>query len=352
MNCIETLPTRVLTIAGLILCCMAWAIALLSPSAALTGWLAGFAVASALPLGALCLAMMMRIIPGAWHDELGAATKASILLLPLVFAASLPVLIGQHWIYEWARGGSLEGVKAVYLSPAFFDLRTLVILAGACLFGWRVIQTDRSIVPAAAGLMVFVVAHGLLAVDWLMSLDAKFHSSGFGLYILSGQMLTALAVLTLLRLASGVPVQTGLLGALLITAILFWAYLAFMQYFIIWSGNLTQGVVWFQERGKGPWAVIEPLITGLHLLPLFLLFFPPVRRSRIWVLTLSIVILAGRLLEYAWLTLPTLTGNVALGVVAYLVSLLGLAFVGLAVLSRAPTLLAKLQSRHLVGAAR
>ncbi|NLR97263.1 hypothetical protein HGP17_10510 [Rhizobium sp. P38BS-XIX] len=344
MNRIETLPTRMLAVAGVVLCCVAGATALLSPSAALTGWLAGFAFASALPLGALCLAMMMRIIPGAWHDELGSVTKASILLLPLVLAASLPVLIGQNWIYEWARRGSLEGVKAVYLSPAFFDLRTVIILAGACLLGWRIIQADRSIPPAAVGLIVFVVAHGLLAVDWLMSLDAQFHSSGFGLYILSGQMLAALAMLILLRLASGVPARTGLLGALLITAILLWAYLAFMQYFIIWSGNLTQGVVWFQERGTGPWAVIEMLIAGFNLLPLFLLFFPPIRCSRTWVLTLSIVILAGRSLEYAWLTLPTLSGNIALGVVAYLVSLLGLAFLSLAVLWRAPTLLAKLQS--------
>jgi hypothetical protein len=346
MNGIEALPTRVLAVAGVIFCCMAWAMARLSPSAALTGWLAGFAFASALPLGALCLAMMMRIIPGAWRDELGSATKASMLLLPLSLTASLPVLIGQHWIYEWARGSSLEGVKAAYLSPAFFDLRTLVILAGACLLGWRIIQADRSIVPAAAGLIVFVVAHGLLAVDWLMSLDAEFHSSGFGLYILSGQMLAALAMLILLRLAAGGQSQTGPLGALLITAILLWAYLAFMQYFIIWSGNLTQGVVWFQERGKEPWALVEQLMTALHLLPLFLLFFSPIRNNRAWLITLSIAVLVGKSLEYAWLTLPTLTGNVTLGVVAYLVSLLGLASLGLAVLSRAPTLLAKLQSRR------
>lgn len=346
MNRIEAMPTRVLAVAGIILCCMAWAIAPLSPSAALTGWLAGFAFASALPLGALCLAMMMRIIPGAWRDELGSVTKASMLMLPLSLAASLPFLVGQHWIYEWARGASLEGAKAVYLSTAFFDLRTLIILAGACMLGWRIIQADRSIVPAAAGLIVFVVAHGLLAVDWLMSLDAEFHSSGFGLYILSGQMLAALTMLILLRLAAGAPARTELLGALLIAAILLWAYLAFMQYFIIWSGNLTQGVVWFQERGKGPWALVEQLMTALHLLPLFLLFFPPIRRSRAWLATLSIVILIGRSLEYAWLTLPTLTGNVALGIVAYLISLVGLAFVGLAILSKAPTLLAKLQPRR------
>jgi hypothetical protein len=345
MSRIEALPTRMLAIAGAILCGLAWAIALFSASAALTGWLAGFAFASALPLGALCLVMMMRIIPGPWREELGPTAKAATLLLPLALAASLPLLIGQHWIYEWARGASLTGAKTVYLSPIFFDLRTLVILAGACLLGWRLlIQPDRFIALAVGGLIVFVVADGLLSVDWLMSLDSEFHSSGFGLYILSGQMLAAVAMLILLRLAAGVRSNTGLLGSLLMTAILLWAYLAFMQYFIIWSGNLTQGAVWFQRRGKGLWAVVEDLMTALHLLPLFLLFFPPIRHSRAWLAVLSITVLVGKLLEYAWLTLPTLTGDIALAVFAYLISLLGLALLGLAVLSRAPMLLAKLQS--------
>lgn len=344
MNGIEALPTRTLAIAGAVLCCLALAVALFSPAAALTGWLAAFVFASSLPLGALCLAMMIRIIPGKWRGELGPTVNASILLLPLTLAASLPILAGQYWIYEWARGASLEGVKTIYLTPVFFSLRSLVILAGASLLSWRLlIQTDHSIALAAVGLIVFVVAHGLLSVDWLMSLDAEFHSSGFGLYILSGQMLTALSMLILLRLAAGGRSQTGLLGALLMTAILLWAYLVFMQYFIIWSGNLTQGVVWFQQRGRGSWGRIEQLITALHLLPLFLLFFPPIRSSRIWLMTLSIAILAGKSLEYAWLTLPTLTGDVALGAFAYLISLLGLALLGLAIVSRAPVLLAKLR---------
>ncbi|MGO4567624.1 hypothetical protein AB4Z52_21830 [Rhizobium sp. 2YAF20] len=345
MNRIGALPTRMLATAGAILCCIAWMIALVSPVAAFTGWLAGFAFVSTLPIGGLCLFMMMQIIPGEWRDELGPVTKTGLLLLPLVLAASLPVLFGQHWIYEWARGASLEGIKAAYLSPIFFGMRTLIILAGACLLGWRLlVKRDRSLSLAIAGLIVFVMAQSLLAVDWLMSLDVDFHSSGFGLYILSSQMLAALAMLILLRLATGRRRHPGPLGALLMTAILLWAYLAFMQYFIIWSGNLIQGVVWFQERGKGPWAVVEGLMATLHLLPLFLLFLPPVRRSCAWLATLSITILIGKSLEYAWLTLPTLTGDIALAIFAYLISLLGLAFLGLAILSQAPMLLAKLQS--------
>jgi len=168
-----------------------------------------------------------------------------------------------------------------------------------------------------------------------MSLDPHFHSSGFALYVLAGQMLTALALLVLMSLGEGGVAKPSVVGSLLITAILCWAYLAFMQYFIIWSGNLAQGALWFQRRGTGIWSLVEVSITFLHLTALFLLFFPPIRRSRRWLVGLVSIILAGRLLEYSWLVLPRLTAHLGYAIIAYGLSLAGLAQITLAILSRA-----------------
>jgi hypothetical protein len=144
--------------------------------------------------------------------------------------------------YAWARVAQLDGFKRIYLTPVFYDVRTLTILAGAsCLALMLVGGSRRSLKVAIIGLVAFVPLQGLLATDWLMSLDLQFHSSGFGLYVLSGQMLTALALLIVMRVSAGPAEHAGVLGALLLTAILFWAYLAFMQYFILWSGNLPRG---------------------------------------------------------------------------------------------------------------
>jgi hypothetical protein len=344
MSRIEALPTGILTAGGAVLCLAALGIAFLSAEAALTGWLAAFAFTASLPLGGLCLTMMMRIIPGIWREELLTSAEAAVLLLPLTLIGALPVLAGLPWIYEWARGAQLTGFKKVYLTPAFFDLRTLFILGAACWLGGRLIaRPDRALSLSAAGLIAFVLLHGILAVDWLMSLDPEFHSSGFGLYILAGQMLSALSMLIMLRLWTAPVRQPSILGALLLTAILFWAYLAFMQYFIIWSGNLTQGVVWFKRRGDGAWAIIEYLIALLHLVPLLLLLLPPVRAGRQWLMILSTAVLAGKLLEYAWLVFPSLTANLAVATLAYFLSLAGLGLLGLGVLSRAGTLLARLK---------
>ncbi len=347
MSRIEALPSRMLAISGAIFCLVALATSFFSPEAALTGWLAAFVFMSALPLGALCLTMMMRIIPGVWRDDLGTVAELSLPLLPILLLVWLPITIGLPWIYEWARGAQLAAFKRIYLTPIFFDVRTLAILAGSCWLALALTMSPRrSLSVAVFGLVAFVPLHGILATDWVMSLDPQFHSSGFGLYILAGQMLTALSLLIVLRLSAGPARQPGVLGALLLTAILFWVYLAFMQYFIIWSGNLTQGVVWFQHRGVGIWAVAEYLITLLNLLPLFLLFFPPIRRSPSWLIALSLTVLFGRLLEYAWLTMPELAGHVGRAILAYLLSLVGLIQLALAILSRSGAILARLRSSH------
>ncbi|MFB2564030.1 hypothetical protein [Rhizobium sp. IMFF44] len=334
MSRVEAMPTRLLALSGVIFCIAALALVLVAPASALLGWLSALVFVSALPLGALCLVMMMRIIPGIWRHDLDHAARSSLSLLPLVLIAWLPILFGLSFVYEWVRQPLSEPFKAIYLTPLFFDLRTLFILAAAYLLAQALLRS-QSLSVAVGGLIGFVLLQEILATDWLMSLDPHFHSSGFALYVLTGQMLTALALLVLLSLGEGGVAKPSVLGALLITAILFWAYLAFMQYFIIWSGNLVQGALWFQRRGTGIWSLVELSIAFLHLTPLFLLFFPPIRRSRRWLIVLISIILAGRLLEYAWLILPQLTSHLGYAIAAYGLSLGGLAQITLAILSRA-----------------
>lgn len=334
MSRVEALPTRLLALSGGIFCLAALALILVAPASALLAWLAALAFMSALPLGALGLVMMMRIIPGIWRHDLDHAARSALSLLPLVLIAWLPILFGLSFVYEWVRQPPSETFKAIYLTPLFFDLRTLFILAAAYLLAQSLLRS-QSLSAAIGGLIGFVLLQEILATDWLMSLDPHFHSSGFALYVLAGQMLTALALLMLMSLWEGGVARPSVLGALLVAAILFWAYLAFMQYFIIWSGNLVQGALWFQRRGTGIWSFIEVSIAFLHLMPLFLLFFPPIRRSRRWLVGLISIIIAGRLLEYAWLILPRLTAHLAYAIIAYSLSLAGLAQIALAILSRA-----------------
>lgn len=307
-------------LAGLGLCALALLAALIDMQAALTGWLAAFVLVSSLPLGGLCLAMLLRIIPGPWRGELGGPAFATASLLPALPVLALPIIVSMPVIYPWFDSG-LAGFKAVYLTPVLFALRLIAVLIGAAALGYFLGATG-SYRLATGGLIAFVLADGVLAVDLVATLDPEFHSSGFGLYFLSLQTLTALAAMILLRLPDAV--NPGLLGTLLLTALLFWAYFSFMQYFISWSGNLVPSVKWYQARGAGIWAIAEYAVAALRLLPGLLLLFPPVQRSRSRLAALSVATLIGTAIETAWLVLPSVKTGLLVALLAYVLALAGM----------------------------
>lgn len=274
-------------------------------AAALAGWLAAFTFFAGLPLGGLVLVMMMRLIPGRWREALGLPAEAMLLLLPLAILCVLPVLLGAGLLYVFPDDPA-EGVfRAFYRTPSFFVLRTglfFLLAGGLALLLLRRPGGQSGL--ASAGLIVFVLADSAIAFDWLMAVDRDFHSSGFGLYVLSIQGASALALAMLVRLRGPSGEDRGMLGALLLTALLLWAYLAFLQYFISWSDDLPPIVRWYQVRAEGVWSAIEYAIGALGLVPILLLLFPPVRRSTVILRWLAAATLVGKALETAWLVLP------------------------------------------------
>jgi hypothetical protein len=321
-------------IVGAVACVLALGLVFVDTRAALGGWLVAAAWIGSIPIGALGLLMMMRMIPGPWRDELALPTQRLTLLMPLAALAMVPVLVGVGRLYPWVDL-PLHGYRAAYLSVWTFELRTIVFFAAAIAV---VVLLPRSTgqALAAGGIIALTLYDTTMVVDWLMTLDPGFHSSGFALYAMSIQYAIAVGALIVLRLAVGPAGEnTSVLGALLITVLLTWTYLAFMQYLIIWSGNLPQGVAWFAKRGSGGWSVVEYVITISALGPLFLLFFPPVRAGRFWLIALSLVVMLGKVFELAWLVLPTMA-NPGIGMASMVLAVVGLVVLVLVALQRLP----------------
>jgi hypothetical protein len=321
-------------------CGLALVLTAVNAKAALAGWLAGFVLWSAIALGGLALRMMARLIPGAWSAEIAPAAEASMTLLPLVGLAVLPILIGAHALYPWLANPT-DGFRGVYLSIWFFSSRSILFLIGAVTLGFMLATRPGWSLPlAAGGLIAFVLFDTTIMVDWLMSLEPDFHSSGFGLYAFSIQTSIALMTVAAIRLiADPTHARTDLLGALILTSLLLWEYFAFMQYFIIWSENLPKEVAWFQHRGTGIWSAAEYAVALMNLVPTFLLFFTAVRRSRRCVLAIIAAVLVARVIEAAWLVFPATHASLSLSLVAMVLTLLGLGLLAaafLAWMARAP----------------
>ncbi|MDY0884424.1 hypothetical protein ACFPL7_00430 [Dongia soli] len=323
---------RHFALAGICLCAAALLTMIFSKQDALAGWLVGLVFWSSLPIGALALVMMMRIIPGAWNDLLAVQGEVAVLLLPLAACAALPILAGLTALYPWSGADAASAFRAIYLTPLSFIGRTALFFLTSGAVAFLLLRMPRpAIFVAPVGLIALVLLDSLIAVDWVMSLDPAFHSSGFGLYILSIQMTMALACLIIARLMPGAEVErVGLLGALLLTALLLWAYFSFMQYFIIWSDNLSPNVAWYQRRGAGLWSLTEYAIGVLQLGPAFLLLFPITRQNRRWLVALSMIVLMGKALETAWLVLPDASGDARISIPAAILAITGLGFLSVA----------------------
>ena len=319
---------------GAIIAIAALLLVLANSGAALTGWLAAAAFVAGLPAGALMLLLMMRLIAGKWTEDLRGPARLLGALWPLGALAFLPVLIGMAAIYPWFGAPPHSAFAGVWLNPVFFAARTV----GWFALGWFVAARAAGEVSEgfAAGLLIaLVLGDNFIGSDWLMTLDPKFASSGFGLQVISFGMTSALAAMVLLRLAAGGPRHPGVLGGLLLTLLLLWAYFQFMPFLIIWSGNLPDGVGWYLARRSTGWVAATVAASVLGGVPLFALFAPQVRTSRRWLGLCAVAVLAGKAIEFAWLALP---GRGPLTVLAWLLTLAGLGCLALAALLRAARL--------------
>jgi hypothetical protein len=173
------------------------------------------------------------------------------------------------------------------------------------------------------------------AVDWIASLQPEWYSSIFGMYIIVGQALTALALLILavgwmtLRAGPEGGEPSGLfydLGNLLLTLVVFHAYLAYFQFFIMWNGNIRQHVTWYAPRIHGFWGAVAVLLMLVHFfLPFAALLGRQVKRNPRPLMIVAAVILVARAIETAWATIPSLERP---GFIAILPAVLGWVVLG------------------------
>jgi hypothetical protein len=293
--------------AGAVLCAAVLLAALRWPQAAMTGWLAGATALACVPAGALVLTMMMRLIPGAWGEALRLSCEAAILLTPFAALAFVPLFLGLGTVYPWIHRAPASAFAASWLSPWGYVIRTAVWFVVTGALGWVMIARRRTKVAAAAGLVVIPVLAHFVAVDWLMSRDPAFASSAFGLQVLSIMATAAFCAVVLLRDAAGArPFRTGVIGALLLTLLLIWAYLDFMAYLIVWSGNLADSVGWYQARAQSGWRAAIWLMSLLGGVPLILVLFAPIRKSSRWLAVLCAAVLLSKAIEIVWLSVPPL----------------------------------------------
>jgi hypothetical protein len=243
--------------------------------------------------------------------------------------------------------------KLAWLSPAWFLVRTVIYFAvwiGMAMWYWRrstlqdktgdVELTERMQGFSGAAVLILVLTMTFAAFDLLMSLDPHWFSTIFGVYFISGALLSSFAAITLVigllqRLGYlTVSVTTEHyhdLGKWMFAFVFFWGYIAFSQYMLLWYANIPEETTWLAHRGAstanfdraslGPngWSYVSiALLFGQLLIPFAGLLSRHVKRSRPMVMFWAAWILVFHWVDIWWLGMPELDGRVHFGVVEVL----------------------------------
>ena len=281
---------------------------LLAPRDTLAACVASLLGLAGIPLGALALGLALAPVSGSVRDQLWPWTLVASRAMPGLAILVLPGLLGAGFIYEWMHQYN-DGFRGLWLWwPSFVVRGLLYVVLWWALARWLLPTTLRNPAGAGLGLIAVVLSVSLAAFDWAQSMDPHFASSIFGLLWLGRLMLSGITACILFSLFAGAS-HTGVLRGLLSAAALAWIYLHFMQYLIVWYGNLPEEVRWYEIRAR-EW----PLLTWLVALQslVFVATWWPFSARRVPLAVLAGGTLLLGLAEGAWLSLASLSGLNAL----------------------------------------
>jgi hypothetical protein len=219
--------------------------------------------------------------------------------------------------------------KEAYLNVGFFSVRAAIYFviwaALAVWFARKSEAQDKDGDPkhtlamqglSAPALPLFALSLTFAGFDWIMSIDPKWYSTIFGVYIFAGAVVAGLSVLSILS----VGLQTAGyfkrvstvehrhdVGKLLFGFTVFWAYIAFSQFFLIWYANIPEETIFFRERMTEAWMPVSALLlVGHFIFPFGFLLSRHVKRSAFGLRFGAATLLAMHWLDLYWLVMPNL----------------------------------------------
>jgi len=318
---------------GLALCALGWFI---NADQFFRSYLMAFIFWTGLAVGCLAILMMQYLTGGAWgiiiRRELEAASQ-TLFLMALLF---IPIIFGIHNLYIWSHPSDFVSDPILYhalehkhpfLNTPFFIARAVVyfiLWAGMAFYlnRWSLEQdrtndarfTLRLQAISGPGLFVLSVTLTFAMIDWVMSLEPRWYSTIYGATFLAGEALAGFAfiIAVIVLLARYKPLSDVVLprhyrdlGNLLLAFVLLWAYCAFSQFLLIWSGNLREETPWYLRRTVGGWGWIAIALIVLHFfLPFFLLLSGDVKRNGRRLTIVAGLVILMRFVDMVWLVEP------------------------------------------------
>ena len=262
-------------------------------------------------IGALFFIIIHHLVRAGWSTVLRRIAEAVSLNFVLMAILALPLLHPDVMavLFKWVEPGiykkdALIGVKEAYLNDGFFRIRIIAYFAiwiGFSLFYYRMsTKQDETGDPKLSrtmgratpiAVLLFAISVSFAGFDLLMSLDAHWFSTMFGVYFFAGCVLSWHAFLALTvvwlqkngRLTNAISAEHMQdVGKMVFAFTVFWAYVAFSQYMLYWYGNIPEETAWYLRRQEiftwGAWGFF--LVFGHFAIPFLFMLSKHVKRKK------------------------------------------------------------------------
>lgn len=346
------------------------------PERAWQAYLINFLLWSAVAQGALLFSAVMQTAKARWSGPLARISESFAAFFPVSFVLFLVMLFGKNELFPWLHH-DLHG-KEVWLNIPFLFSRNifgLILLYG---FGfaylyyvlgnrlhqvppegkirktlhrwWTQKEWSESRCRQRIGLfsilyiVSFVLTLSLLGYDLIMSMDPHWYSTLFGAYNFIKAFYTGLGGLIILAFVLYIRrgADSGLtqahfqdIGKLFFAFCLMWADFFYVQFVVIWYGNIPEEAGYVIERTMmAPWnrlAWVVFIIT--FVIPFFVLLNKKIKAMPKVMIPVCALAMVGIWLEHLLLLGPALnhqTTAIPLGIGDGLITL---GFFGLMVFS-------------------
>lgn len=317
-------------------------------------YLLGFMDWLGVALGSMAILMIRHLTGGGWGVVIRRILGAAMRTVPVLTVLFVPVILGRHSLYIWARPldqiadkhlrEHLESLTKTYLTPGGFVVRAIIYFAIWNLISFLLSMwskqtdragardnTDRFKAVSGPGLILYGFTISFAAIDWVMSIDPSWISTIFGLVILIGEVLSAMcfAVVVERILYDYKPMSEMLSpdfvhdhGKWMLAFTMVWAYFNFSQWLIIWAGNLPAEITYYITRLNGGWGKVGFILVVFHFaVPFAILLSRSFKRDIRKLFWLAVWMLFMRWLDLFWVIEPNFSKTFHMTVADVVVSI-------------------------------
>lgn len=281
-------------------------------------------------LGALGFVLIQHVVRAGWSTSVRRIAEAAAATLPVFALLFVPIALSMHELFPWTDPGHIDAIlkkKLGYLNEPFFFARAAIYFAIWAFLGWyfysRSVAQDaggksdltrKMWTMAAGGIFLYGLTQTFAAFDWLMSQQPHWYSTMWGVYYFAGSILKTYAFITLVALGlqkAGLA-KTAIttehyhdLGKFLFGHTVFWAYIAFSQFFLIWYGNIPEEVEFYLHRLHGGWEYVSYAIPLTNFfLPFLFLLSRHMKRNTTTLAIGAVWILFAHAVDLFWVVMP------------------------------------------------